>query len=323
MKRSGRFEKPEILRGGEIWVPDGARFDEDLPLRFETWCFQNLNFPAGYGEGEPVVWQDWQRERIIYPLLGLYWDDPPEGRREGSRVVRQCFYLSARGTGKTSFGAALGLWCLADGWDSAPDVDLFAVSREQADRVFKEAARFVQNSDTLREHYDIMSDRKIIHPAGVRTYGLHTRSGDSKAELGLRPTLAIVDELLSQRNRDLWDAIRTGMGKRPDSLLVTFTTPDVSVETFAKKEYERAKMVSKNREGTPDYLPVLFEPEPEDDPFEKTTWVKAAPALESGFLDWAAYESEAAEARLDPTALHAFKVYRCAIWADSGHGISI
>ena len=188
---------------------------------------------------------------------------------------------------------ACGVWRMAG--DAQPDIDLFAVSREQADRVFKEASRFVQNSETLRGGYDIMSDRKIIHPAGIRNFGLHTRSGDSKAELGLRPTLAIIDELLSQRNRDLWDAIRTGMGKRPDSLLISFTTPDVQVETFAKKEYERAKAVTRDRSSAPDYLPIIFEPEPEDDPFDRQTWVKAAPALESGFLDWAAYESEAQE----------------------------
>ena len=318
--RGGKWVSPDILEGGQIWIPDGARLDTELPLRFETWCFENLRFPAGYGEGEPVAWEDWQRTRIVYPLLGLVWDDPPEYVAEGSRVVRQCFYLSARGTGKTSFGAALGLWCLADGWDSQPDVDLFAVSREQADRLYKEAARFVQNSDTLRDRYDIMSDRKVIHPAGVRTYGLNTRSGDSKAELGLRPTLAIVDELLSQRNRSLWDAIRTGTGKRPNSLLVTFTTPDVAVESFAKKEYERAKMIQNNRAAAPDYLPVIFEPDPDDDIFDRRTWVKAAPSLESGFLDWAAYESEAQEARLDKTAEHAFRIYRCAMWADAGHG---
>ena len=60
------------------------------------------------------------------------------------------FYLSARGTGKTTIAAALALWVLDDGWDPQPDIDLFAVSREQADRVFREAARFVQNSETLR-----------------------------------------------------------------------------------------------------------------------------------------------------------------------------
>ena len=159
----------------------------------------------------------------------------------------------------------------------------------------------------------------------IRTFGLHTRgAGDSKAELGLRPTLAIY------RGRTAFPAepgpcgtlSEPGWGSVRIVFSITFTTPDVAVETFAKKEYERAKMVApRTGPRTPDYLPVLFEPEPEDDPFDRKTWIKAAPALESGFLDWAAYESEAAEARLDPTALHAFKVYRCALSGPtSGHG---
>ena len=113
-------------------------------------------------------------------------------------------------------------------------------------------------------------------------------------------------------------ALRWASG--PTSLLISFTTPDVSVETFAKKEYDRAKAVAANRASLPDYLPIIFEASEQDEPFDRQTWVKAAPALESGFLDWAAYESEAHEAKLDPTALHSFKVYRLAIWADSGHG---
>ena len=319
-KRGGRWISPKELHGGSLWLPEGARFDPEQPRRFERWCFKNLVFPAGFGGGKPVIWQEWQREHIIYPLLGLFWDDPPEDVPVGSRVVQQMFYLSARGTGKTTIAAALALWVLDDGWDPQPDIDLFAVSREQADRVFREAARFVQNSETLRGRYDIMSDRKIIHPAGVRNHGLYTRSGDSKAELGLRPTLVIFDELLSQRNRDLWDAARTGMGKRPESLLLSFTTPDVQVETFARQEYEQACRVRDDRAAYPHYLPVIFEADPDDDPFDEKTWEKAAPALGGQFLDRGVYRREAEEARHDPLAMRAFLVYRLAIWADAGGG---
>ena len=211
--RRGEWVRPDILDGGRLWLPAGAVFVEDLPLRFETWCYQNLVFPSGFQGGEPVVFEDWQRERVIYPLLGPVWDDPPGSELPGSRVVRQMFYLSARGTGKTVLGAALSLWCLAEGWDSESSIDLFAVSREQANRLFAETARFVQNSETLAGAYDVMADRMRIHPNGIRTYGINTRSGDSKAELGLRPTLSVVDELLSQRNRALWSTIKTAQGQ--------------------------------------------------------------------------------------------------------------
>ena len=101
---------------------------------------------------------------------------------------------------------------------------------------------------------------------------------------------------------------------------MSFTTPDVVVESFARKEYERAKEVEGKRWESPEYLPVIFEPRADADPFDRKTWVKAAPALESGFLDWSVYETEAKEARADPTALQEFKVFRCAMWADAGHG---
>ena len=86
------------------------------------------------------------------------------------------------------------------------------------------------------------------------------------------------------------------------------------------REYEQACRVRDDRAAYPHYLPVIFEADPDDDPFDEKTWEKAAPALGGQFLDRGVYRREAEEARHDPLAMRAFLVYRLAIWADAGGG---
>ena len=80
------------------------------------------------------------------------------------------------------------------------------------------------------------------------------------------------------------------------------------------------KQIQADRSLDPSYLPIIFEAEEDDDVFSRKTWVKANPGLESGFLDENQIRTEAEDARRDPTLLHSFKVFRCALWPEAGHG---
>ena len=317
----GHFIYPEEINKKPIWLPYGATYNPDMADKFELWCFNNLVFPkGGHFGGEPLVWTDWQREDIIHPLLGVIWEKPPYGLKEGDRVIRRVFYLSGRGTGKTLFGAAYSLWTLDDGPDEQPMIDMFAATKDQADRLFNAASRLIENSESLLSRIHVLSRSKEIFMAHTRTWGIKTRTGDSETELGLEPNLTLLDELLSQKNGDLWSTIITAQGKRPNSLLITFTTPALDVMSFAKKEYDTAKDVINNRDDYPDYLPIIYETTKEDDIHDKQTWIKACPSLGSGFMDWSTYSSASNEARKDTMAERHFRVYRLAQWVDAGHG---
>ena len=313
MPSPGRWVKPDKGFRSPLWLPDDCDYDGDLPAQFEAYSETLLRWPDGFRAGEPVVWATWQLDKIIRPMLGI------RRRKDGRRAIRTVFFLSARGNGKTSLEAALGLFGLTGMDEPSPEIDLFAVSREQAERMFRVAAAFVRSSSLLDGTLDVAERTRRMRWSS-RNGALVVRSGDAKAELGLNPSMAFIDELLSQKNRDLWDAVKTAMGKRPESVLVTATTPDVNVESFARTEYEYAQSIAADRTLDPSYLPVIYEAGKDDDPHDYQTWIKASPALEDGFLDLEIYEGESQAAKLDPTKLHAFKVFRCAIWAEAGHG---
>ena len=308
----GRLVRPDgFLR--DLWVPDGALYDPELPTKFEDFCSQYLVFPDGFRAGEPVIWSQWQLDCITRPILGLRWEN------NGRRVIRTAFFLSGRGNAKTTLASAVALFFLLAMGEPNPEVDLFAVARPQAGRMFRVVSRFVRASKTLDANCNVSQYLKqvVVPSTGAE---LVVRSGDAERELGLNPSLAIVDELLAQKNRDLWDAVRTSFGKRPDGLLMTMTTPAIGPETFAEQEYRRAKQVQADRALDPSYLPVIFEADTDDDVFSRKTWVKANPGLDDGFLDEQQIRTEAEEARRDPTLLHSFKVFRCGLWPEAGHG---
>ena len=208
-----------------LWVPDGAFYDESLPTQFEVFSRHYLRFPDGFKAGEPVVWAPWQLDRITRPILGLRWQN------SGLRAIRTAFFLSGRGNAKTTLASAIALFYLLVIDEGNPEIDLFAKSRVQANRMFRVVSRFVRASEKLDTNCNVSNFLKqvIVPETGAE---LVVRSGDAESELGLNPSLAIVDELLAQPNRELWDTVRTSFGKRPEGLLISMTTPAIGPESF-------------------------------------------------------------------------------------------
>ena len=296
-----------------LWLPDGAYYDERLPDAFAEFSRELLVWPWGFDEGRPVVWDAWQMDRIVRPLLGARWED-------NDRLSTTTMFFSAgRGSSKTTLAAALGLFGLTAMGQRNPTVDLFALSREQADRLWQACDHFVRESPQLAERLAVHDSRKRIvydDNGGL----LQARTGVAKAELGLNSAMAIIDELLAQKSSELYDVIHGGRGKRPEQIVLALTTPSPDVESFARDEYRRAKRVAEKRKLERYFLPVIFECDPDDDPFDESVWPKANPGLENGWLDIGVLRELANAARLDPLKLDDFKVYRMALWADAGSG---
>ena len=297
-----------------IWVPDGCEYEHALVQKFIDFSFHYLRFPSGYGAFDPIVYADWQLDLIIRPLLGVI------DKETQQRICRILFFLSARGNGKTTLAAAIGLFFLTSMGEPSPEVDLFALNRPQAQRMFKTAQTMVVNSRYLDDRLQIhRTEKKILYDA---TNGeMAVRSGDADSELGLNPSLALIDELLAQKNRALFAAVVTALGKRPGSTLMTMTTPSKRVESFAKTEYKRAAEIMSDRTLDYSYVPVIFETDKKNDPpGELETWIKANPAITSGFLNPNVLAQEWKAAEKDPQAMVDFEVFRLAQWQDAGHG---
>ena len=311
MPKGGRWVKPTGFES-PLWIPTGADYDETLPNKYELFCKTFLKFTEGFKAKQPVEWSQWQLDRISRPILGLRW------KKNGLRVIRNALFQAGRGNAKSTKAAGLSLFFLLASGEPNPEVDLFAKNKPQAGRMFRVISRFIRESAELDANVNVSSHLKqILVPATGAE--LVVRSGDAESELGLNPSFAVMDELLAQRNSELFDVIRQAFGKRPEGCFMIMTTPAVSPDTFAQEEYINAKQIEADRSLDPTYLPIIYEADEKDDIFDRRTWQKANPGL-GVFLDEEVIAREAEEAKRDKTKVHPFKVYRCAQWADAGSG---
>ena len=310
-KSGGRWVKPKGFLD-KMWLPDGCDYDPSKPDLFEAFSSE-LVFPDGFMEGKPIVWAPWQLDKIVRPLLGIRW------KTSGLLATRTLFFLAGRGNAKTTLASALGLFGLADTDVLAPSVSLFSVSRETAQRMFRVVSQLIRGNKDLDAHLNVsVRGRQVLFP---ETGGeLVVRSGDADAEMGLNPSMALIDELASLRNRDLYDAVKSSFGKRPEGTLLMMTTPSLDIGKFAKQEFDNAQQIAADRSLDPTYLPVIYQAGEKADPWAEKTWHTANPGLRSGFLSMDILRQEAADAQRDATRVHSWRVLRLAQWARAGGG---
>ena len=265
-----------------------------------------LTHTKGAYAKRPFVPAPWQRDTVIAPLFGrVIWDDF-YGRYV--RRYRMLYMCMARKNGKTEMLAGLVLYLLiADGEQGA---EIYGLARdyEQAGLVFRVASRMVKNNPTLRE-------RLVVYDGGNRIVDETTgsfyqvMSGDWEGNLGENPSGAYIDELLVQPDRDLYDAIRTGMGTRAQPLIMLATTAENDPAGFAANERAWSERVIESPELDPERLAVIYAAPETADWTQPRSWKLANPAL-GDFLEYRAIASECHVARQNPVAERSFRQYR-------------
>jgi phage terminase large subunit-like protein len=252
---------------------------------------------------------DWQ-ERIVRRIYGPRHDD-------GRRVVKTVFLMLPRGNRKTSLAAALSLLHLF-GPETVPagQVIFAASDREQAGIGFTEAANIVRMDKRLigaTKIYDAHnSAKKIAFPANGSA--LQAVSSDGRAQHGKTPSFVLIDEIHAWQGRDLWEAIRSGMGKRSGSLMVIATTAGRGNENLGYDQYSYARRVASGEIDNPEFLPIIFEAEPGDNWQDESVWHKVNPGLKHGFPDLDGLRTMATEAQHRPAERFAFQQFHLNMW---------
>lgn len=259
---------------------------------------------------QPFALADWQRDDIIAPLFGEVGWDP--AARCYARRYRIGWLELARKNGKSELLAGVGLYMLlADGEEGAEVVGC-AKDRDQARKVWDVAERMVKLSPTLSKRLRIMpSNRRIIHDATGSYYEI--LAADASGALGGTPHCILFDEVLSQRDHTLWDALRTGMGTRTQPLLLAATTAGNDSTSFAGREHAECARIVDDPSRAPHRFVYMRNLPDEADPWDESNWAVSNPAL-GDFLSIEALREEAIEARNDPSRENAFRQYRLNQW---------
>ncbi len=269
-----------------------------------------LRHTKGRWAGKPFILTDWQRDEIIRPLFGtVMWSDQ---WKEWVRAYNIAWLELGRGNGKSEILAGCALYLLCADDEESAEIYGGAQDREQASLVYDVAARMVHLSPSLRKILKPVDSRKTIVHAETNSF-YRIISADASGNLGQAPHGIVFDEIIAQPDRHLFDALRTGFGKRTQPLMVCATTAGNNPASFAAAEHDFMLQV----QATPDMAPSRFvymkNADPDVDIWDEKNWAAPNPAL-GDFLNVQTLRDEAAEAKADPTKENAFRQYRMNQW---------
>lgn len=297
-------------------------YDETRAERAVSFFEKVLVHTKGRHARTPFVLTDWQKNDIVRPLFGTVMYDAQLD--EHVRQYRIAWLEMARKNGKSELASGFALLGLCADDEESAEVYSVAVDRDQASLVFDVARRMVELSPILSKRLIVVDSKKrIIDPKTNSFYAV--LPGDASGALGTNPSMVLFDEVLTQRDRGLWDSMRQGFGTRRQPILIATTTAAYTSAKFALEEHEYGERVEADPNIDPNRFVFMRNtpkkwdwrdeglPADPETGREATGWYYSNPAL-GDFLSIENLRAEAREAAQKPTAENAFRVFRLNQW---------
>ena len=258
----------------------------------------------------PFDLEPWQAEDIVRPVFGKVRWDPDEECYV--RVYRIVWIEVARKNGKSELMAGIALYLLVADGEEGAEIYGCAKDRDQARKVFDVAKRMVELSPVLSRRLAVKAQAKRIVDERTGSY-YEVVAADAAGNLGHNPHGIVFDEVLTQPNGDLWEAMKTGMGTRAQALMVAATTAGNDPTSFAKTEHDEMVRIHEDPARSPRTFVYIRNVPKNADPWDEDLWPLGNPALGT-FLKLDTLRSEATEAKNNPRKENSFRQYRLNQW---------
>lgn len=235
---------------------------------FFNFCKRALTHQHGAMRGKPFVLEQWQMDQIIRPLYDTV-------NRNGARQYRTCFIEIGRKNGKSFLASAVALFELLCMGEPGAQVISAAGTRDQAALTFDVARKMVQANPVLSQNLRIFKNVIETREGGI----YRTVSADAFSAHGLNISCCIFDEVWTQRNSLLYEALTTSMGARKQPLTFMISTSGFDKESLAYRLHSYAEKVRDGVVEDKTFLPVLFGAPIEADWKDPKVWKQANPNL--------------------------------------------
>ena len=302
-------EFSHIINGYDCQRDAGdCRFDSDIAGRVCRFIETQCTHVEGAMSGQPYILPEWQRD-IVANLYG--WIRPDATRR-----YREAFIYVPRKNSKTTLLAGLGLYGLTSDDESGAQVFSIAADRDQAALSHKIMSAMIQQNKKLNAVCKVFRAHKAIEFQKTNSI-FRALSSEAGTKHGLGASMCIADEIHSMRDRELIDALQTGMGARRQPLFVSITTADYwQPESPCNQLLDYAKKVRDGIIKDQYFLPALWYAENTDDWKSEATWRKANPnyglSVRPEFI-----AEQCKRAENEPSYLNEFKRLHLNITTDS------
>ena len=259
---------PRIRNGYKGW-----RFDVDAATRPVEFIERFLKIPSGK-LGVPFVMEPFQR--CITELIFGFVDENEK------RQIQYALIEESRKNGKSSWVAAIELYCLVADGEGAPQIYNAATSKAQASLAYGAVWRMVRQSPKLskflrkgtvteRAENGIMCDGNMgyIIPLSKQTDHLD----------GLDVHMAALDEMAAMEDRATFDLVKQGMGARQQPLMIAITTQGFVRDNIWDHERDYAIQWLEGKIEDDRFIGILFELDDRSEIWDESAWIKANPGL--------------------------------------------
>ncbi len=209
VKQACRRQRDDLKRKGFKY-----HFDENRASRICKFI-EALCHVKGPLAGERIHLEPWQ----VWLLTTVFgWVDD-----KGNRRYQQVYVEVPRGNGKSLLCSGIGLYMLCADGEKGADVYSFATTRDQAGIVFGDAQTMARGNAGLKEAFgvSVLAHSIVVPGTGSK---FMAKSADGSTLDGLNTHLGIIDELHAHRTREVYDVVKTSIGKRAQPLLWCITT---------------------------------------------------------------------------------------------------
>ena len=233
---------------------------------------------------EKILLEDWQKFDFGCMMGWVH-------QETGKRRFKRCYNRIARGHAKTTCAAGIGnYFMLGDAmyppghpemavYEMEPTINIVAVDRKQGNiarediaNVARSVAAFAQRLNVRRTY---IRNKKRGGSVDVFSRDIHNKDGG-------RPSLIITEEWHAHQTSEIHEVAVSGMGKKRQCLEYIITTAGKDAENkpcFADdKQY---KQVLEGNIQQDDVFVMIREIDDDDDPHDKSCWVKANPFFRS------------------------------------------
>lgn len=258
---------------------------------------ESLPITKGLGAGERIALSEFQYDWIH----GLYQDG-----QDGLRRVRTGLLSVARGNGKTVLCAAL---CLAHliGPEAEPRGECYsaAATRDQSALIFAEMEAIILATPWMAARLNLARFHKRIEDEQTGSI-YRALASDGGSVHGLASSFIVCDELAQWKSRELFDVLRTSMGKRAAPLLLVIGTQSPHPENVMSELVDYTERLNCGELEDPSFHGAVYAVPEDADPFDPDNWPLANPAM-GVFRNADELAQEAARAKRMPTFEPAFR----------------
>ncbi len=300
MPRTRKFKPTKFMLPTSHY--DAAKADRAVAF------IQSLKHTKSVWSGKPFILLPWQEE-VIRNVFGVI-------KENGYRQFSNAYVETGKKNGKSELAAAIALYMLCADGEEGAEIYGCAADRAQASIVFDVALHMVKQSPALMKRVKIVESQKRLVYQPTHSY-YQVLSSEVATKYGYNVHACIFDELVSQKDRRLYDTMTKGASAaRKQPLNFVITTAGNDRNSICYEVHQKAVDLLEGRKHDSTFYPVIYAAGNDEDWTSSRVWRKANPSM-GVTVDLEFYKNACASARENPAEEMQFRQFHLCQWTST------